>query len=133
MGFEWQDITNDPLAEADAASRYAGRDLLEQSGAKIGRVDQVLDGGPAGTRLAVIRLGLLGTSWHVVPLDDARESGEGVMVPYSKEFIKQAPSVRFDGQPTDRDLAELRSYYGISGRTRPIRIDITTKEEQWNE
>ena len=122
MGFEWQDITNDSLPEADAASRYVGRDLLEQSGAKIGRVDQVLYDGPADGRLAVIRLGLLGTSWHFVPLDGARESGGGVMVPYSKEFIKQAPTVRSEGQPSERDLAELRSYYGIPARTRPIRI-----------
>jgi hypothetical protein len=49
-----------------------------------------------------------------VPLDGAHESGDDVVVPYSKEFVKRAPAVKAEGNPSPRDLAELRSYYGLA-------------------
>ena len=110
MGLEWRDITNE---DAAVESRYAGRDLVEETGAKIGKIDQVLVAAP-GRCVALIRIGLLGTSWHFVPLDGARESGDDVVVPYSKEFVKRAPAVKDEGNPSPRDLAELRSYYGLA-------------------
>ena len=110
MGLEWRDTAN----EAEAVeSRYAGRDLVEETGAKIGKIDQVLVAAP-GRSFAFIRIGLLGTSWHFVPLDGAHESGDDVVVPYSKEFVKRAPAVKAEGNPSARDFAELRGYYGLA-------------------
>src|SRR4051794_37441793 len=96
--------------------RFEGRDLMEQTGAKIGKIDRVVfatDETAADDRdsLALIRLGLLGTSWHLVPLADAYESDGGVVVPYTKEFVKQAPAVAVEGDLPPDDLAALRRYY----------------------
>ena len=110
MGLEWRDIPNE---DAAVESGYAGRDLVEETGAKIVMIDQVLVAAP-GRSVALIRIGLLGTSWHFVPLDGAHESGNDVVVPYSKEFVKRAPAVKAGGNPSERDLAELRHYYGLT-------------------
>jgi hypothetical protein len=111
------------MAGDTSVHRFEGRDLIEENGSKIGKIDRVFaatDDGIAddANALGLIRLGLLGTSWHFVPLAGASDSDEGVVVPYTKDFIKQGPPVLAEGDVSSADLEALHSYYGTSDTTR---------------
>jgi hypothetical protein len=68
---------------------FEGRELFDSSGYKVGDIDTVLRGDPA---FALVKSGLFGTIRRLVPLDDVRESGQELDVPYSKDKARLAPA-----------------------------------------
>ena len=79
------------------ATELLDREVINESGEKLGRVTDVLfsnDG--QSPRWAVVSPGLLGSA-HYVPLANAYTSSEGrVVVPYDKSTIKHAPKADRD-------------------------------------
>ena len=71
---------------------FEGRELFDSSGYKIGDIESVVreDGRP----FALVKSGLFGTIRRLVPLNDVRESGDELVVPYSKDQVKLAPPAR---------------------------------------
>ena len=73
---------------------FEGRELFDSSGYKIGDIETVI--GEDGLGFALVKSGLFGTIRRLVPLNDVRESGDELVVPYSKDKVKLAPPAEAD-------------------------------------
>jgi hypothetical protein len=74
--------------------KFEGRELFDSSGYKIGDIESVLT--EDGLGFALVKSGLFGTIRRLVPLNDVRESGDELVVPYSKDKVKLAPPAEGD-------------------------------------
>ena len=71
-----------------------GARLLDSDGNKVGTIGQIfLDDETGRPEWATVNTGLFGSSESFVPLAEANRSSEELRVPYSKDQIKDAPSV----------------------------------------
>lgn len=73
---------------------FEGRELFDSSGYKIGDIETVFS--EDGLAFALVKSGLFGTIRRLVPLNDVRESGDELIVPYSKDKVKRAPPAEDD-------------------------------------
>ena len=96
-----------------------GANVLSGDGEKIGSIGQVFvdneDGQPSWV---TVRTGLFGISESFVPLEGAREEGNDIVVPYSKNQVKDAPRIDADRplEPAEED--RLYQHYQLdTGRT----------------
>jgi uncharacterized protein (TIGR02271 family) len=93
---------------------WEGRDLIDADGDKIGSVDEIyLDDETGQPEFALVKSGLFGATRHFVPLRDAAQSGNDLTVPYSKDKVKDAPSLDAAGHLSREDEAALYRYYGL--------------------
>jgi uncharacterized protein (TIGR02271 family) len=93
-----------------------GADVYEQDGGKIGSAGQVyLDNRSGEPEWLTVKTGLFGTKETFVPLQQASVTGDRVVVPFSKDRIKDAPRIDADGNLTPEEEEELYRYYGLSG------------------
>jgi uncharacterized protein (TIGR02271 family) len=92
--------------------------VLSADGDKIGSVGQVYaddaDGQPTWV---TVKTGLFGTSESFVPLQGARLEGDDIVVPYTKDQVKDAPRVDTDGHLEPAEEDRLYDHYGIGGGT----------------
>jgi hypothetical protein len=105
--------TADTIFEGTALSTrsmhsFEGRELFDSSGYKVGDIETVLRGDP---RFALVKSGLFGTIRRLVPLNDIRESGEDLVVPYSKDKVKLAPAPAADRRLSRAERERLCRYY----------------------
>lgn len=94
-----------------------GGNVLTTDGDKIGSIGQVyVDDDNDQPTWVTVKTGLFGTSESFVPLEGARLEGNDILVPYSKDQVKDAPRIENDGhlEPTDED--RLYEHYSL-GRT----------------
>jgi uncharacterized protein (TIGR02271 family) len=93
-----------------------GRQVVDASGSKIGRIGQVyLDDQTGEPEWATVNTGLFGTNESFVPLAEAEPGNEAVRVPYSKDQVKDAPTVNPAGGHLDQtDEAQLYRHYGLA-------------------
>lgn len=104
--------------DASAFRSLHGTTLMGQDGDKIGKVNDVYE--PAhegGSWFATVNTGLFGSHSSFVPLDQADQSGDGVTVPYTKDFVKGAPHIDADAEISTSEEEEIYRYYGITGGT----------------
>jgi hypothetical protein len=73
---------------------FEGRELFDSRGYKIGDIETVVS--EDGLGFALVKSGLFGTIRRLVPLNDVRESGDELVVPYSKDKVKLAPPAEAD-------------------------------------
>ena len=100
------------LAQADT---FSGRTLLGSDGEKIGRIDTLyVDENGQDPKFVTVNTGLFGTKTSFVPVAEARLQGEDVVVPYSKDQVKQAPNVEVDEDLTAEEEQRLYSHYGMT-------------------
>jgi uncharacterized protein (TIGR02271 family) len=93
--------------------------ILSTDGAKIGSIGQVYaDDDNGQPTWATGKTGLFGTSESFIPLEGARVEGSDLVVPYTKDQVKDAPRVDADGhlEPSEED--RLYAHYGVGGGTR---------------
>jgi uncharacterized protein (TIGR02271 family) len=91
-----------------------GRTLVDASGEKIGKIDEVYrdqEGGQA--EWALVNTGLFGTKKTFVPLADASPSGEDLQVQVSKDQVKSAPNVEADQELSEQEERVLFEHYGV--------------------
>jgi uncharacterized protein (TIGR02271 family) len=101
------------LNRDDVLSRR-GQDLYDSSNDKIGTIEEIyLDAETNEPEWALVNTGLFGTKHTFVPLEQARDEGGTLQVPYEKSMIKDAPKVDADGQLSQQEEAELYRYYGL--------------------
>ena len=107
------------MIRSEDLNSILGSTLYSQDGDKIGSTGQIyLDDATGRPEWVTVNTGFFGTSESFVPLADATWDGERLTVPYSKDRIKDAPSVDpADGHLSPEEEAELYRYYGISGDT----------------
>lgn len=107
-----------------------GGDVLTEDGEKIGGIGQIyLDDETDQPSWVTVKTGLFGSHESFVPLDGARSQGEDLVVPYSKDQVKDAPRVDPDGHLEPGEEERLYEYYqgaaGLSGRGTADRSDTT--------
>lgn len=89
--------------------------VVDTDGQKIGKIEQIfLDDRTGEPAWATASMGLFGTSETFVPLDRGEKSESQVRVPYSKDFVKDAPRVDTGGHLDPQQEQELYQYYGLS-------------------
>ena len=101
---------------------WRGRTLVDESGDKIGTIDEIyLDDVTGQPEWLTVNTGLFGTKSSFVPLAEARADGDDVRVPYAKSQIKDAPGVDADQHLSEDEERELYRYYGVAygGTDRP--------------
>ena len=77
-----------------STDNFEGRELFDSSGYKIGDIETVFS--EDGLGFALVKSGLFGTIRRLVPLNDVREAGDELVVPYSKDKVKRAPPAQAD-------------------------------------
>lgn len=96
-----------------------GANVLSEDGEKIGSIGQVFVDNEGGQPSWVtVRTGLFGMSESFVPLEGARTEGNDIVVPYSKDQVKDAPRIDADRplEPAEED--RLYQHYQLdTGRT----------------
>jgi uncharacterized protein (TIGR02271 family) len=115
---------------------WRGRNVVDQEGAKVGRLEEIyLDQHTGRPEWVLIHTGLFGTKSSFAPLAGARVDGEDVRIGYSKQEVKDAPSVEADGELSPEEEARLYAHYGrdYSGRrsdTGRTTDDAMTRSEE---
>jgi uncharacterized protein (TIGR02271 family) len=103
-------LTEDQAREVIGATAYG------DDGEKIGKVGQLfLDDQTGQPQFVTVNTGLFGTSESFVPVADATFNGDRLVVPFSKDKVKDAPNVDLDGRHLDESEEQrLYEYYGLS-------------------
>lgn len=64
-----------------------------------------------------VKTGLFGSSESFIPLQEATVEGDDVVVPFSKDHIKDAPRVAEDGHLDPGEESRLYNHYGLEGES----------------
>jgi uncharacterized protein (TIGR02271 family) len=101
------------MINASNLDRLIGANVIDSDGDKIGSVGQVyVDTDTGAPTWVSVRTGLFGMSETFVPIDQADQTGDDLRVPYTKEFVKDAPRIDVDGALEHSQEDELYAYYG---------------------
>ena len=104
-------ISNEQVEGLMAASG----NVLGPNGDKIGSVGTFyLDDQINEPAWVTVNTGLFGTSETFVPLSEASVEGIDVLVPYSKDEVKNAPQIASDGSISAEEEVTLYRYYGFT-------------------
>ena len=106
------------MIDSTQLGQLAGKHVKGTDGDSIGKIADVYeatDGG--GGTFATVTTGLIGGGASFFPLDAAELRGDDVVVPYTKEFVKDAPRVENDEELTAPEEQRLFEYYSLGGGT----------------
>src|SRR5215207_1776305 len=96
------------------AYEWRGRNVVDQEGGKVGRLEEIyLDQHTGRPEWLLIHTGLFGAKSSFAPLAGAQVDGEDVRIGYSKQEVKDAPSVEADGELSQEEEARLYAHYGL--------------------
>ena len=114
-------------------SAIKGADVCDRDGDKIGTVqDLYLDANHEYVRYLEVKTGWTGRSAGIVPIDDAdfrEDDGDTVIVvPYTKEQIRQAPTLGDDDELTPDREQEIYRHYERSGYWEEARSAIASRQ-----
>jgi len=102
------------MLDTNRIDEVIGREVLGVDGG-IGPVGQVyLDDRTGEPSFVTVRTGLFGRRESFVPVHDASLQPDGLRVPYSKDQVKQAPTVDADGHLAPQEEASLFAHYGLA-------------------
>ncbi len=104
------------MIDTQSLGQLAGKHVEGPDGENIGKIKDVYestDGG--GGTFATVTTGLFAGGASFFPLDAADLRGDKVVVPYSKNFIKDAPRVENDEELTAPEEQRLFEYYSQGG------------------
>lgn len=92
----------------------ANADVYDSEGHKIGGVNNVyvFDGTDEPSWITV-NTGFFGAHETFIPLANSQLNSGGLVVPYTKSFVKDAPNIDPDGELSVEQENELFRYYGI--------------------
>lgn len=92
-----------------------GRNVVGSDGQKIGKVaDVYYDRDTREPEWALVTTGMFGSRSTFVPLTAAQMTGEEVMIPFTKDHVKEAPNLDDDGELSQDEEALLSQHYGMS-------------------
>ena len=99
--------------------QYAGYTVVDQSGSKIGKVDDLFLDENDQPEYFGVKMGFLGTSSTLIPADIATIDNEQgfIEVSHTKDTVKEGPAFDDDREITPEYENEVRSYYGLSATT----------------
>jgi uncharacterized protein (TIGR02271 family) len=89
-----------------------GGNVIGSDGDKIGSIGQLYADDDTGEPTWVtVKTGLFGTSQSFVPVEGARIDGDDLVVPYTKDHVKDAPRVESDGHLEPLEEDRLYAHY----------------------
>lgn len=95
-----------------------GSTAYSTEGDKIGSVGQLyLDDSTGEPDFVSVNTGLFGMRESLVPIRDANLEGDRLVLPYSKDKIKDAPNLDSDGHLEPADEQRLYEHYGLGTGT----------------
>jgi uncharacterized protein (TIGR02271 family) len=99
--------------------QYAGYTVVDQSGEKIGKVDDLFLDENDQPEYFGVKMGFLGTSSTLIPADIATVDREqsSIEVSQPKSIVKDGPAFDDDREITPEYENEVRSYYGLGAAT----------------
>jgi uncharacterized protein (TIGR02271 family) len=102
------------MPDIDTVQSWQGRTMVDPAGDKLGTIDAIyLDDETGQPEWATVTSGLFTATIAFVPLAQAQDMGDSVQVPYDKQQVKNAPTMRADGQLSQDEEAELYRHYGL--------------------
>src|SRR5829696_7091570 len=96
--------------------RFAGYEVYDQSGSKIGKVDDLFVDESDQPEYVGVKTGLLGTRSTLIPwgaVGSVDETGGTITVATDKETAKNGPTFDDDREITPEFESEVYSYYGL--------------------
>jgi uncharacterized protein (TIGR02271 family) len=105
-----------PMITMEQVDNVLGREVYDSANAKIGKAEHVyFDQQTRQPEWLTVRTGLFGKSEAFVPLQPAELRGDGVMVPFSKDQVRNAPhiDVANEEELPQADEARIYEYYGM--------------------
>src|SRR5215212_345843 len=97
--------------------RFAGYQVYDQSGSKIGKVDDLFVDETDNPEYVGVKTGLLGTSSTLIPWDavsSTDDEGRVITVAIDKETAKNGPTFDDDREITPEFEQQVYSYYSLS-------------------
>jgi uncharacterized protein (TIGR02271 family) len=102
------------MPDIDTVRTWQGRTMVDRDGNRIGSIDAIyLDDQTGQPEWALVNTGLFGTKATFVPLAQAFQSDNDVLVPYNKQLVKDAPRVDPDGHLSEVEEQQLWRHYGL--------------------
>jgi uncharacterized protein (TIGR02271 family) len=95
--------------------QYAGYTVVDESGSKIGKVDDLFLDENDQPEYIGVKMGFLGTSSTLIPADITTINNEqgSIEVSQPKDTVKNGPAFDDDREITPEYENEVRSYYGL--------------------
>jgi uncharacterized protein (TIGR02271 family) len=97
--------------------RYSGYEVYDQSGSKIGKVDDLFVNESDQPEYIGVKMGFLGTSSTLIPweaVSSTDDEGRAITVATDKETAKNGPAFDDDREITPEFEQQVYSYYGLS-------------------
>jgi uncharacterized protein (TIGR02271 family) len=102
------------MPDLDTVRTWQGRTLLDRDGSRIGSIDAIyLDDRTGQPEWALVNTGLFGTKSTFVPLAQAFQSDNDVVVPCDKQLVKDAPRIDPDGHLSEAEEQHLWRHYDL--------------------
>ena len=102
------------MPDTETVRTWQGRTLLDRDGSRIGTIDAIyLDDRTGQPEWALVNTGLFGTKASFVPLVQAFQSDNDVLVPYDKQLVRDAPRVDVDQRLSEAEEQQLWRHYGL--------------------
>jgi uncharacterized protein (TIGR02271 family) len=102
------------MPDLETVDTWQGRTLLDRDSSRIGTIDAIyLDDQTGQPEWALVNTGLFGTKSSFVPLAQAFQSDNDVLVPYDKQLVKDAPRIDSDQHLSEADERQLWQHYGL--------------------
>ena len=100
--------------QAGNAPDWEGRTLLDRSGDKIGKIEDLFVVEETGrAEWALVKLGRVRTTKTLVPLSGASEADDAVRAPVEKRVVEEAPRLDDDADPSEQQVDALYRHYGV--------------------
>ena len=100
--------------EAENIRLWAGHDVVDASGDKIGSLESIYyDTGVDEAAFGGVQIGLVGKKLIFVPLHGAVVAPGYVKVQISKKLARDSPSIAVDGELTRDQEAAVFAHYGL--------------------
>jgi uncharacterized protein (TIGR02271 family) len=99
--------------------RFAGYEVYDNSGQKIGKVDDLFVDEQDNPEYIGVKMGFLGTSSTLIPMDIAQvdDTSSTITVSSEKQTVKDGPTFDDDREITPEYEEQVRSYYGLGSVT----------------
>jgi uncharacterized protein (TIGR02271 family) len=95
-------------------SDVIGQTAYDTTGEKVGKIGQLyLDDRTGNPEFVTVNTGFFGTSETFVPASHVERQGDRVVLPYTKDQIKDAPNIDNDGHITEEQEQRLYAHYQL--------------------
>jgi uncharacterized protein (TIGR02271 family) len=102
------------MPDIDTVRGWQGRTMVDGGGDRIGSIEGIYADDQSGEpEWALVNTGLFGTKSTFVPLTQAFQSDNDIVVPYDKQLVKDAPRIDPDGHLSEAEERQLWRHYGL--------------------